>query len=139
MRLVVLAWLGEHEGAGEEDERGGAAPDAEEDVEVLGDDSSRLGEVLGVQEEEEVEAVSFPCSACRGGAQRLGSDGSFRRRPWRRGGGRRERRRGKNGGGERGLGFGGERGAGYIGRRASSVSSRRRRCPLRLCTERGGR
>jgi hypothetical protein len=99
MRLVVLAWLGRHEGAGEVDERGGAAPDAEEEGEDLGERPSRLGEVLGVREEEDIEAVSFPCSACRGGSQRLGADGFFRRRPWCHGGGSRERRKGQNGGG----------------------------------------
>jgi hypothetical protein len=92
---VVVAWLRKHWNSRRGRSNAAALREAEGEVEVLGDDSSRLGAVLGVQEEEEVAAVPFPYLAWRGDVQRLGSDSFFRRRPWLRGGRSRERRRGK--------------------------------------------
>jgi hypothetical protein len=58
------------------------APVAEEEDGVLGVDSARLRDVLGVQEEEGEAAFPFPCSV-RHGSVRVVASFKLRRRPWR--------------------------------------------------------
>jgi hypothetical protein len=130
--------LGEVAGAtGRSEEQRRRAPVAGEEDGDLGVDSARLVEGLGVQEEEDDAAVPFLQLDGLGEVPRRGPARAAPGSPWRRGGGSRERRRGKTAAGKRELGFGGvvvelikagERAAVSRGRRSgSSVSVRRQR------------
>jgi hypothetical protein len=73
-----------------------------------GDGAEQLRWFLGVQEVEDDAAVPFPSLAWHGGGWWLGSDSTFKRRPWRRWGEETEK-----GGGEVRVRDEGRRGAAY--------------------------